>query len=573
MASPSFSRVAGNSVQARIEVLRTRVQRRTLAPVALLFLAGANCALQILWLWRLSFRNINYDAVSYVGIARHIADGDFRLSLRGYWSPLISWLVAGVSMFSKDFTLAGRLLTVASFLVCLPAVYLLALRLWNSSTLAALAVFWFTTARGIAAFSAYFIGADFLLTFCVLIYFVLLLECLRHSSLCNWFLLGIPHAFAFLSKAIAMPWLAVATVAACSFSNTSPVKRKFFCASVAMILPLLVWSSWGLALRSKYGHFTAGYQLKWNLLSSDTREQLQRQSSNLVFLTDSSRTYDQYNVVDSMYPGFPLWKQKLSLTNASSLGLRKAVRNLADELKEFSILLTPGGVLGILLAASVRRRKRGTPEAQLLYVACLSSATLLLAYSPLVFDGARYILPIVPVLIALSMPFIWPGTLPPSGRPAPSTTLRQAAFALLIVGTVFSQIYWASPFRSIRRDYQLSCYDAAAKLRALPSCTRLAVLGSGPFPEHGVGWEAGIYSAYFAGCRMVAFSPALPTPRQVEVANNDLKKAGADAILVFGNPRDPAFTSFDPSPQQRFSSEQILDPVLGQVGTLFWKAH
>src|SRR5437667_6800903 len=55
----------------------------------LLGLAGLNCLLQIFWFWRYTGRNINFDAISYIGIARHLADGDFRASLHGYWSPLI----------------------------------------------------------------------------------------------------------------------------------------------------------------------------------------------------------------------------------------------------------------------------------------------------------------------------------------------------------------------------------------------------------------------------------------------------------------------------------------------------
>jgi len=122
----------------------------------LLGISGVNCLFQILWFWRYTGRNINFDAISYIGIARHLADGDFHASLHGYWSPLISWCIAVVSLFSHDFLLAGRIVTVASFLLCLPLLYLLTLRLWSSSTLAALSVLCFTLFRGVAAFSVFF---------------------------------------------------------------------------------------------------------------------------------------------------------------------------------------------------------------------------------------------------------------------------------------------------------------------------------------------------------------------------------------------------------------------------------
>ncbi len=180
----------------------------------LLGLAGLNCLFQIIWFWRYTGRNINYDAISYIGIARHIADGDLQASLHGYWSPLISWCIAGISVFSHDFLLAGRIVTIASFLLCLPLLYLLTLRLWSSSTLAALSVLCFTLARGVVAFSVFFIGADFLLTAAVLCYFILLLRCLRNPQPAQWLILGTAHATAFLAKAFAMPLLTIATVLA-----------------------------------------------------------------------------------------------------------------------------------------------------------------------------------------------------------------------------------------------------------------------------------------------------------------------------------------------------------------------
>lgn len=541
---------------------------------ALLLLAGLNCTFQILWFWRFASHNTNYDAVSYIGIARHLAAGDIRGSLHGYWSPLISWLMAAFSIFSSNYTLIGRALAIASFLACLPLLYLLTLKLWNSSALAALAVLWFTTARGIAAFSVYFIGADFLLSGLVLIYFFLLLGCLRQPSRRKWLLLGVPHAAAFLAKAIAMPWLAIATIAASLLSGRQSLKRSFGYLCAGMVIPLLVWSGWGMALKAKYGQFTPGYQSRWNLLETESRSRLERQSGNLSLLTDTSQTYDRYMVVDNMYPGSPLWQARLDFTKRSALAVRKIFLNFPSALKELIILITPGGVLAVLLAVFISRRKFAAPETQLLWIVCLCSVVLILAYSLLVFDGARYLLPLAPILIACAVPFLWPAKWRGLNvnMPSPPARWRWAACTLFVAGTLFSQFYWASPFRTIRRDYQLSCYDAAEKLRELPSCKRLVVMGSGPFPEHGVGWEAGIYSSYFAGCHMVAFADQIPAKAQLGTMQADLKRIGPDAVLLFGNPQSSAFAGIqDTELQKGFSSTAILDPQVGEVGTLFWK--
>jgi hypothetical protein len=46
-----------------------------------------NCALQIAWFWRFRAHSINEDGIAYVGLARHLVDGDFKASIHGYWSP------------------------------------------------------------------------------------------------------------------------------------------------------------------------------------------------------------------------------------------------------------------------------------------------------------------------------------------------------------------------------------------------------------------------------------------------------------------------------------------------------
>jgi len=133
---------------------------RKYTPELLLALAGLYWAFQIGWFWRYCGRTINFDAISYIGIARHIAQGDLKASLHGYWSPLISWLIAVVSFAGGDRTREARLLMLPLFAACMVLTYWLTQKLWNSRLLSAAAVLWFTTARGVAAFSVCFIGAD-----------------------------------------------------------------------------------------------------------------------------------------------------------------------------------------------------------------------------------------------------------------------------------------------------------------------------------------------------------------------------------------------------------------------------
>ncbi len=530
-----------------------------------------------MWFWRLTARNINYDAISYLGIARHLTDRDFSSSLNGYWSPLISWCVAFAAKFSGDLTHVGRLFTIASFLFCLFALYFLTLHLWGSPLLAAFAVLWFTTARGVVAFSVYFIGADFLFTGLVLVYFILLLRCLREPSLANWARLGLPHGLAFLAKAIAMPWLAISTVLASVLAARFNARRALLCSCAAIAVPVSVWLGWGMTLKTKYGVFTPGYQARWNLIDEDTREAADRNASMLSVLSDTSRSYDSYLVADNMFPGCLLWQTRLRPALLTRQILDKERQNLPAAVKQITILLTPGGLLALVLVLWYLSAKRRSLERAFAIIVLASTVTLIIGYSMLVFDN-RYVLPLVPLLVSVAIPMVLPSTwVNGSAERSISGSLphmRIVACTLLLAGTTFSHIYRASPFRRLRRDYEVSSYDAARKLRMIPSCRKLVVVGRGPYQEHGVGWEAGIYASYFASCRMVAFRADLPSADQFGATCADLASIQPDAILLFGNKSEGVYQHLSTAIRTwspTYSQQTIVDPEAGAVGELLWK--
>jgi len=517
---------------------------------------------QIFWFWRYTGHNVNFDAISYIGIARHLTDGNFSASLHGYWSPLISWCIAGVWVFSHDFLLAGRVVTVASFLLCLPLLYLLTLRLWSSSTLAALSVLCFTLCRGVPAFSIYFIGADFLLIAAVLSYFILLHRCLQDPKPIHWLALGIAHAAAFLAKAFAMPLLTVATVFAAFIAGRRNSKHVVISAVAAMAIPFLVWVSWGSLLRVKYGQFTAGYQAKYNLLDPETKKSADRRG--LKILDDTSNRYDRYMVVDTMYPRSPLWGAHLNPGKAISQIFQKELKNVPEALKQIIILITPGGVLAFFLALG---HLRGT-QATLAWIAAGTSILLILGYCMLVFDG-RYVLPLAPLVIAFTVPFLVP-SFPVRGN----QSWRILASGLFAAGVVFFAAYHASPFRNLRRDYQTSLYSTAIALRQIPSCDRLVTIGEGPFPEHGIGWEAGIYASYFAQCHVIGFGEKIPSARERSSVLADIQTLQPDVILLFGKPNNSNYQSLLTAIRERglyLNSRPLLDPELGEVGRLISK--
>lgn len=513
-------------------------------------------------------RDITMDGIDYIGLARHLLDGNFKASVHGYWSPLISWIIAAGGLLNQNFTLVGRVVTIASFLLCLPLLYLLTWRLWRSRPAAALAVFWFSLARGVLAGSVEMIIADFLLTACVLVYFILLLDALRKNSGRSWALLGGAHALAFLAKAISMPWLAISSTIAIFAQNWRAPRRVLVSLVLAFFLPALVWIGWGSALRAKYGVFTTGYQLRANLMVNWERLAGRTSGDTLAFVKSPS-SFDNYMVYEP-WPGV----HRFSLNNSGllSMVIATAARNLPAAVKETVILLTPAGALALplMLWLLLRDRNRYSAEAAFAVIAGLSAVALIVAYCMLVFDG-RYVIPLAPILIALGCPLLLPARLAPAA-PRLKPWLQKLGLALLATSLVFFALYWASPFRTASRDYELSCYDAADALRQSASIGTLASIGEGPYPEHGVGFEVGNYVSYLAGWRLIADNVTLPPPSEARSLADEALATDADAVAVWGSPANPTYNAIVArlkiAPALN-SFHPFSDPHKGEVGTLF----
>src|SRR5579864_2202246 len=531
---------------------------------------------QVAWFWRYCGRNINIDAICYIGIARHITDGNFRASLHGYWSPLITWLIAAASFAGHDRTLMARVVTLGCFALCLFLIYWLTLSLWGSRLLSALAAVWFVAARSVAAFSVYFIGADLLLTALILTYFIALLGCLRQPDRSvKWFALGVAHGFAFLAKAISMPLLAFATVLAVLFTHGKSPRSAARALIVSAVFPALVWIGWGTALRQKYGVFTTGYQLHWNLLDRAERDALGK--TGMLAIRDTRQISDSYLVSDQMPPGSSAWQAKVLKPSLIPEIAQKEAFNLPQACKELLVLLTPGGFLALGLCAwqLTRRRRSHVIYFHFCWIALLTTAMLALAYSMLVFDG-RYVLPVTALLMALSIRFAVPSAAIRSSNnlvpdDIPDAGLWPTIVGLLIVaGLIFVQFYWASPFRTIRQDFQRSTYDASETIKRGRART-IVNIGRGPYPEHGVGWEAGYYAAYFSNARIAGELQELSSGVAPSSIVTDVATLSPDAILIWGISADSNYSRVVDSLREAYPKAKltgIRDPIKGEVGTV-----
>ncbi len=504
--------------------------------------------------------------MAYVGIARHIRQGEFHAAINAFRSPLLSWLIAAAALGSSDYLHIGKLINIGAFLLSLALLYLLTERLWHSRLVASLAVSLFVLGRGLSVSTVAMITPDFLFAGLTLIYFIFLLRCLRNDGLKDWFHLGIVHGLAFLAKAFALPWLALCTLVALVVSG-KPWETRAARLGAAALIPVLVAVGWATVLHSKYGVFTTGTQLKANLLQWTLRVNSEHHDTTHALLRDTTKEVDEYVVDDPMPPGSWPWEYRVSMTQALPKMIFAEERNIPRVLKEMMIVATPGGLIAFIATLMIvtRRRHQYSVEWQLAVVIAASALILVLAYSMLVFDG-RYLFPLIPLVLATAARFLVPDS------EFNHDGWRKLSIALVVLGTIASMVYPSSPFRVLTRDFQASCYDAGTRLRAHAGSSVVSI-GSGPYPEHGVGWEAGYKASFFGRRKIVGAMDYLPTSAQLSGLSMDIPKATPDAILVWGRSDDTRYTGLIDSLILQYphnSIETIIDPTLGEVGVVLF---
>lgn len=537
-----------------------------------LFATVVSCIAQLAWFAATSFTEIDYDGISYVGIARHLNAGQFHAAISAFRSPLISWLIAAGSLLDRNLLQVGKFINIASFLTSAALLYRLTKQLWHSRLAASVASLLFVLARGFAATAVSNIIPDFLLTALVLTYFSILLRCFRADCARDWLLLGMVHGIAYLAKAFALPWLALATLVSVSISFHRRPGHALNRLVLASVFPIVIAAAWATVLHSKYDVFTTGSQFRANFLHYSVKG-YSRREPGFALLTNavlgpgvadpSGEKTDEYHVNDPVPPHSPAWNYRFSLRETLPLVIAAEWRNLPGVIKELTILLTPGGILAflIMLWTMMRHRDHLLPESNFTLVVAISALSLIFAYGMLVFIST-YAFPLVPLMLAIGSRFLV------SEAPFQANPVwRWLCIVLVLTGLAIAFTYPSSPFRTLDRNFQLSCSDAARKLEASPG-SRLVTIGAGPYPEHGMGWEAGYRTAYFADWRVIAATGDLPD--QLAPLISDLKQSSPDAVLLWGKPTEPRFQATRTNLALLYRlGLPILDPTLGQVGEVF----
>jgi hypothetical protein len=198
--------------------------------------------------------HLNPDAVSYIQLANHYVQGEWRLGVSGYWGPLLTWLMVPLIAFGTDPMVAARVVMVLSGVLFLAGAVaaLRALQLPRSAVVLGAWVIALTSVM----WSVENITPDLLLSGIVCFAIGQLLSTRWITSRRTQLSAGLLFGAAFLAKAAALP-----TALACTVSigflwfvkehgALKPVARA---AGVTALGLLLVATPWIGVLSFTYG--------------------------------------------------------------------------------------------------------------------------------------------------------------------------------------------------------------------------------------------------------------------------------------------------------------------------------
>jgi hypothetical protein len=340
---------------------------------------------------------LNPDAVAYLQIAQHYANGDTSLAISGHWSPLISWLIA---IFLK---LGLPAITAARWFMVLSAVIFLlgclrVFRQFKISTPSLVLGMWLMALLSIP-WSVENITPDLLLGGLIGFAFA-------EMAVTRWFLqpgaaffCGILWGLAYLGKSMALPLgiLTTCGMAVLWWKNQPNQKIKITRALGLTILGMtLVASVWIAILTTHYGKLTIANSAGYNhsLVGPNVVKHL--------FLLDQGLRVPQPERItiweDPTLP-YPDWSPLVSWSNAK-LQLQIMLHNMPVVLL---MLTSVSLVFPVLLGTGmvrVMRRNNSAGEGPTVWWALLPVALLAGLYLPnyLLVSEQRYFYCAAPLL-------------------------------------------------------------------------------------------------------------------------------------------------------------------------------
>ena len=223
------------------------------------------CGVMLPWF----FHRVAPDAVSYLTIARKYRAWEFRDAINGYWSPLLSWLLAPLLCLGAPTDVTAKCLQVVIGAGGLSAVWWLGKRLDLSEGVRV----WTTLALvpAVAMYALTDTTPDLLVAVILAMYIGVVIGNEYPRSPWQGAACGLLGALAYLAKAYAFPFFLTHYLAVSCYlflrrrSSGEDVRRLVAATALGLLVFAVVAGAWASLLSSKYSRITIGttgsYQL------------------------------------------------------------------------------------------------------------------------------------------------------------------------------------------------------------------------------------------------------------------------------------------------------------------------
>jgi hypothetical protein len=341
---------------------------------------------------------INPDGVAYLLLASHYANGEFGLALSGYWSPMLSWMLA-LMAGRVDPLIAARIAMGVSAVVFLIGSISLFDRLRLPSAARVLAACIVAVAS--VSWSAANITPDLLMGGLLSLALSRIIPPTWLESKRTQFVAGLLCGAAYLAKAAALPVLilVVPTVAVLRIVTGQATRRNALRAMAVTLLGIaLVAGPWIATLSIKYGHFVFSTSARANHalvgppdMPRDKTDVYEKPAPGRIF-ADEDLTFANYNYW-SPFESWFYFKHQLQLV------YRNAARIL-DFLAGFDRLHI--ALVATLLALLIHAPWRTNLATDPWRFAGVPVVATLLVYAPVYASEQRFYYGLYPFVIAAS---------------------------------------------------------------------------------------------------------------------------------------------------------------------------
>ena len=211
---------------------------------------------------------VDIDAVSYIHVAERIANGEYYYSVNGYWSPLISWILAPFISAGFDAVLSAKYLNGFIGLLTLYSCYALINKFDIHIILKKILPF--VLAILLLSYAFYELCADLLQLFIIMLYLNLVLSKDFIQDNYKIFFAGLLGAFSYYAKAYNFPFF-LAHFSLVAFlllkkNKTAPFNKTFIKKiAIAFLTFFFLVAPYLIVLTHKYGSFRISNAGKLNM--------------------------------------------------------------------------------------------------------------------------------------------------------------------------------------------------------------------------------------------------------------------------------------------------------------------